>query len=250
MAGDWIKFEIATPNKPEVWEIAGALEIDPDAVVGKLLRVWAWFDEHTENGNAPSVTKTLLDRQVGVAGFCDAMIAAGWMKENNGAITLPNFERHNGKTAKNRALTAKRVAAHKERKGNEEVTHDALPREEKIVNPSTTTAESAATMREQGAAFRMTPDFQPDQESLEAHLRMMGISPDAMPPDVLGEFKSYWSAQDRKHTSAQWTQRLAKSVRYVIESRKSHHGANRKTGTGHRRSAAETFWENIFSTSP
>ncbi len=131
MAGDWIKFEIATPNKPEVWAIAGALEVDPDAVVGKLLRVWAWFDEHTENGNAPSVSKTLLDRQVGVTGFCDAMISAGWMTENSGTITLPNFDRHNGKTAKNRALTAKRVSAHKARITNAPVTPKPLPREEK-----------------------------------------------------------------------------------------------------------------------
>ena len=33
MAGDWIKFEIATPDKPEVWEIAESLDIDPDAVI-------------------------------------------------------------------------------------------------------------------------------------------------------------------------------------------------------------------------
>lgn len=111
--------------------MAGALSIDPDAVVGKLLRVWAWFDEHTEDGNAPSVTKTLLDRQVGVAGFCDVMISAGWMTEMNSTITLPNFTRHNGKTAKNRALTAKRVATHKAKFANAPLTQDALPKEEK-----------------------------------------------------------------------------------------------------------------------
>lgn len=69
MAGDWIKFEICTPDKAEVWQIADTLSIDPDAVVGKLLRVWIWFDQQTENGNAPSVTKKLLDRSVGVLGF-------------------------------------------------------------------------------------------------------------------------------------------------------------------------------------
>jgi len=76
MAGDWIKFELATPDKPEVWAIAAALSIDPDAVVGKLLRVWGWFDQQTENGNAPSVSKMLLDRLVGVSGFCNAVIDA------------------------------------------------------------------------------------------------------------------------------------------------------------------------------
>lgn len=134
MAGDWIKFEIATPEKPEVWQIADDLDLDPDAVIGKLMRLWVWFDQHTEDGNAPIVTKKLLDRSVGVNGFCDSVVAVGWMEETTITIGLPNFERHNGKTAKNRALTAKRVALHKAKsneKGNGEVTEDALPREEK-----------------------------------------------------------------------------------------------------------------------
>jgi hypothetical protein len=134
MSGDWIKFEIATPDKPEIWTLASSLEIDPDAVVGKMLRIWAWFDQHTEKGNAASVTKLLLDRTVGVTGFCNAVIGCGWMLEADNMISLPNFDRHNGKTAKNRAVTAKRVAAHKAKSnavGNAEVTLTPLPKEEK-----------------------------------------------------------------------------------------------------------------------
>jgi hypothetical protein len=134
MAGDWIKFELSTPDKPEVWAIAASLSIDPDAVVGKLLRVWGWFDQQTEDGNAPSVSKMLLDRLVGVTGFCNSVISAGWMFDDGSTLTLPHFDRHNGKTAKNRALTAKRVAGHKAKtnaEGNEKLTPDALPREEK-----------------------------------------------------------------------------------------------------------------------
>ena len=134
MAGDWLKFEKSTSDKPEVWAIADELAIDPDAVVGKLLRVWAWFDEQSESGNAPSVSKSLLDRRVGVTGFCDAMVLCGWMEDDGREVSLPNFDRHNGKTAKNRSLTAKRVAKHK-RKSNAEcnaaVTQTPLPREEK-----------------------------------------------------------------------------------------------------------------------
>ena len=153
MAGDWIKFETSTSDKPEVWAMASELGIDADAVVGKLLRVWSWFDEQTPDGNAvsvtsalaeryqsvtASVTKTLLDRRVGVTGFCDAMISVGWMIESDGVISLPNFDRHNGKTAKSRALTAKRVANHKTKGNGASVTSAnapsvtlALPREEK-----------------------------------------------------------------------------------------------------------------------
>lgn len=141
MAGDWIKFELATSDKPEVWAIADALGLDPDAVVGKLLRVWAWFDQHTEKGNAPSVTKKLLDRSVGVSGFCDSLISQDWLLESENIISIPNFDRHNGETAKTRALTAKRVAKHKKSNGNGNakgngdsvtlIVNDALPKEEK-----------------------------------------------------------------------------------------------------------------------
>jgi len=132
MAGYWIKFDTSTSDKPEVWAIAEKLSTDPDAVVGKLLRVWAWFDDHTAKGNAPSVTKALLDRRVGVTGFCDAMISTGWMVETDSEVSLPNFDRHNGATAKSRGLTAKRVANHKagNAKGNAASVSDALPRAE------------------------------------------------------------------------------------------------------------------------
>jgi hypothetical protein len=127
MAGDWLKFEVDLPEKPEVWQIAGLLQIDPDAVVGKLMKVWRWFDKHTESGNAANVTYPLLDSLVGVTGFAEAMVFAGWLEQRGCDLCLPNFDRHNGKTAKNRALTAKRVAKTR----NAPIVTSPLAREEK-----------------------------------------------------------------------------------------------------------------------
>jgi hypothetical protein len=134
MAGDWLKIEAVTPDKPEVFEIATLCSITPDDAFGKLFRVWRWFDQQTENGNARNVTWAYLDHVVGVSGFAKAMHSVGWLnggEHGNAGVTLPNFDRHNGKTAKSRALTAKRVATHKERRANDEVTQAPLPREEK-----------------------------------------------------------------------------------------------------------------------
>lgn len=108
MAGDWLKFEKVTLDKPEVFEMAGILGIDPDAVVGKLLRVWNWFDDHSETGHAPVTLESFLDRAAGVSGFVEAMIRVGWMKKVEESLILPNFDRHNGKPAKTRALAANR----------------------------------------------------------------------------------------------------------------------------------------------
>lgn len=164
----WIKFDSATPDKPEVWQIASALGIDPDAVVGKLMRVWIWFDSHTENGNAPSVTKALLDRLVGVTGFCDAMMSAGWLSDDGSTVSLPNFDAHNGETAKKRALTARRVAKHKE-KGNAagnaaSVTASvkpALPREEKEKNKDQEHSSLRSESRRRAPEDVTVPDWVP-----------------------------------------------------------------------------------------
>ena len=127
MAGDWLKVETSTWEKPEVWQMSQDLDLDLDAVVGKLLRIWSWFDQQTINGNAPSVTVSFLDSRVGVTGFCDAMKVVGWMREKGGQVILPNFDRHNGQTAKDRALTAKRQQSYRARKGNGRVTVGTSP---------------------------------------------------------------------------------------------------------------------------
>jgi len=123
MAGYWMKIEKVTPDKPEIEAMAAILDIDPDEVFGKLFRIWSWFDDHTVNGNAPSVTAALLNRRIRHEGFVEAMQSVGWLVVNKDGISLPNFDRHCGETAKQRGLTAKRVT----RKRNASVTHPALP---------------------------------------------------------------------------------------------------------------------------
>jgi hypothetical protein len=142
MAGDWIKMECCTPEKAEVLAITAKMGWDDvDLTVGKLFRMWRWFDQHTENGNARGVTSALLDRIIGTSGFCEAVQSVGWIEIREDGINLPNFERHNGNTAKNRALTAKRVAKNKAKgnaTGNAAGVTSALPKEEKNRDSVTT----------------------------------------------------------------------------------------------------------------
>lgn len=144
MAGDWIKVERAALAKPEILEMAEVLGIDRHAVLGKLLEVWFWFDEQTKNGNASGVSSVTLmrfiDERTGVTGFGEGMQKAGWLE----GCSIPNFDRHNGETAKNRALTNKRV---KRFRNESNVTH-ALPekrREEKKVTTTPALSEGTST---------------------------------------------------------------------------------------------------------
>ena len=113
----WIKMEHCTPDKPEVIGMAEILGIDQDAVVGKLARLWIWADQQTFDGNAGgngvSVTRSFIDRCTCIAGFADAMERVGWLGMSEGKLTFPNFDRHNGQTAKQRALTSRRVEKHR-----------------------------------------------------------------------------------------------------------------------------------------
>lgn len=104
MADFWIKIEKSTPDKPEIFEMSEILEIDPDAVLGKLIRVWCWADSNSENGHIKSVTSVLIDRLTMSPGFADAMKTVGWLSEND----IPNFGRHLGESAKKRAKDAER----------------------------------------------------------------------------------------------------------------------------------------------
>jgi hypothetical protein len=144
----WIKFETATPDKPEVAIIAETLRIDPDEAVGKLLRVWAWADANTLPGQPVSVPESFIDRIAHRRGFAAAMIAAGWLEKQGTALVFPNFDRHNGTTAKARASTSRRVNDHRNRnaKSVTNVTPEPLPKPlpEKDIekNPTDTPSKS------------------------------------------------------------------------------------------------------------
>ena len=109
MAGDWIKLQKDTPDKPEILVMSSRLGIDSDAVVGKLVRIWSWFDTHTTEGNASCVTYSFLDRLAGVTGFAEQMALVGWLEQSGHDLKLSNFGYHNGHTAKTRALGKNRT---------------------------------------------------------------------------------------------------------------------------------------------
>lgn len=109
MAGDWIKMRCNLDTDPAVFQMAAALEMDELAVVGRLWKVWSWADQHCADCNAVSVTRNVLDRITATPGFADAMQKVGWLEGLDGALSFPHFDRHNGQTAKKRALTRNRV---------------------------------------------------------------------------------------------------------------------------------------------
>lgn len=111
MAGDWIKMRTDLAEDPAVIDMAAALDVDEDTVVGKLHRLWSWADSQSRDGHAVGVTEKWVDRKVGCEGFARAMSDVGWLTLEARSITIPNFDRHNGKSAKTRALAKDRKAS-------------------------------------------------------------------------------------------------------------------------------------------
>lgn len=108
MAGDWIKMRHDLADDPAVIGMAARLGLDEFAVVGRLHHLWVWADKQSRDGHAASVTFQWIDRKVQRDGFAQAMSDAGWLEETDTGILFPRFERHNGDSAKKRALGANR----------------------------------------------------------------------------------------------------------------------------------------------
>lgn len=128
MAGDWLKVELSLHEKPEVFTLAGKLGLDPDTVVGKLIRLWSWANQHVgADGNA-SVTVCNVDSIVGCADFAKSMLFVGWLVlDEGGTVSFPKWDRHNSQTAKQRALTRERVYTYRLRKSNDGGVTESLP---------------------------------------------------------------------------------------------------------------------------
>lgn len=112
MAGEWIKFELATADKPEVLRMARILGIDKDSVVGKLVRLWAWFDKNSVDGVVDGVVVEDIDAICYQNGFANTLVSVNWLTvcSEGDRLSIPNFDRHNGESAKKRALKNERQA--------------------------------------------------------------------------------------------------------------------------------------------
>ena len=100
------------PEDPAVIRMSSLLKMPRDQIVGILHRLWSWADTVTPNGNVHGVTVKLVDRHMRVPGLTKALLKVGWLellKDPDGGIRFPHFDRHMGSTAKKRALGALRA---------------------------------------------------------------------------------------------------------------------------------------------
>lgn len=81
-------------DDPTVIQIAGELDLNEHHVVGLLVKVWSWVEDHTTGGRAPGVTTGWLDRYVGVPTFANVLEQAGWLIADDEGLIFPRWGKY------------------------------------------------------------------------------------------------------------------------------------------------------------
>jgi hypothetical protein len=195
MAGDWIKLEHATPDKPEIVNMSSILKMDQDAVFGKCVRLWIWADQQTVDGNALSVTEPFIDRLTFCPGFAAALRHVGWLSGREGRLMIPNFDRHNGQTAKNRAQTKARVERSRSTQCNATSVTKPLPEKRREKNSLSDSGRSDFGDEVSIPEAMQRHDVQQAAAMWFRHLEV--TTPDKLPPPNSPQMQAFWNEAHR-----------------------------------------------------
>lgn len=117
-------------DDPAVISMAESLDLAEDEIVGKLHKLWSWADRHATNGFAAAITPRWVDKYVSHSGFSIALQNVKWIEFSDSGVTFPNFDKHNGKSAKTRcdAATRQRLSRKERDNGVTGNQRDGIPK--------------------------------------------------------------------------------------------------------------------------
>jgi hypothetical protein len=117
MAGEWIAYDLALPQKPEVQELIDTTGLPVQDVVFNLLNLWGWASMHCADGTARMTIARLVRTCGATEDFWNAVASVGWLEIDQTAATVavPGWDRRFSQAAKSRAQHADRSREHEER---------------------------------------------------------------------------------------------------------------------------------------
>lgn len=219
MAGDWIKMRTALADDPAVIAMADRLGVDEFSVVGRLHHLWSWADSQSRDGHAVGVTVRWLNRYVQCDGFAEALAHVGWLTIDDQGIRFPNFDRHNGESAKARGLAKNRKERQRAKATDEpgqmsrNERDNGVTREEKSKEQTNTDAGDADPALDLAGPQPMTLEWQPDQKTLKAYAFSAGLTMDQFTEQVVGGFRVHHHSRGTVDLPAGWVGQLVGWVR-------------------------------------
>lgn len=105
---NWIKVDIDTPNKDAIEEIMDTCACSRGDAFLAWFNLYVWFDTITADGTI-NARPADIDQRAGLPGVADALQRAGWISFQGRKCVITNWAEHNGKSAKARALHARRM---------------------------------------------------------------------------------------------------------------------------------------------
>lgn len=156
-------------DDPAVFRLASMLKIDKFAVIGRLHTFWSWVDRHSVDGFVDGATSTAVDEVVRCEGFAESLAKVKWLEITDDGIRIPKFDRHNGDSAKQRALKNERQARWRAQK-------DAVVGGDVDAHVDGGASTTASTREEKRREDKETKARAPRFDA-QAHLESMGVDP-------------------------------------------------------------------------
>ena len=111
----WIKVQVTLPESPKIFRLARLLGVGRMEALGYAVRWFCWLDTHCANGST-ELTESDVDALIGRVGITRAFCELEWASvDAEGYVLVLDFDKHNGKSSKQRAENQARVAAFRER---------------------------------------------------------------------------------------------------------------------------------------
>jgi hypothetical protein len=117
MAGEWIAYDLALPEKPEVQELIDLTGEPVEVVIYRMLQLWGWASLHCADGRAKMTPPRLCRVCGGTIDFWQAVESVGWLEfdETTATVAVPGWDRRFSQAAKSRAQQSHRSRDYEER---------------------------------------------------------------------------------------------------------------------------------------
>lgn len=211
----WIKFEKDLKDDIRVRRMAATLQgihtCNGGAfqyvtlVLGGLAQLWMHADSFARDDDTLDLTANEIDQLTGIESF-SKVVPHDWLQIiDEYSVKLPGFHQHNGTDAKRKALTAKRVARHRDAAKLDSVSPGngyALPDQTRLYQDQKR-PEIRGDARGEPRAARSAACRLPKEFELSEDRKAYAIGQAIDPASTFENFKDYWTAASgakaRKH---------------------------------------------------